>query len=679
MPYGSVKLIPGVNVERTPTLLEAGYSQSSLGRFKDGLFQKLGGFQKFYSFAVSGIPRALHAWQDLNQTNRLAVGTTTQLGSITSGLLTDITPQTLTSSFAPNFSTVINTPTVTIVDSNIANVTVYDAIYFNTPISVGGIILSGLYPIVTIVGTTSYTITAATNATSTVNNAGAVPSFTTTNGSANVSVTLTAHGRSAGDTVVFPIATTGGGVTINGAYTVISITSANVFVITASNTASSGATFSMNSGNAQLVYYINLGPAAAGSGFGLGGFGLGGFGTGIVPVGQTGTPITASDYALDNWGQILLACPSGGGIYYWDPTGGFLNASLISTGPIFNGGMFVSQGAQILVAWGSTVTKNIGVQRNPLLVRWSDSGNFLQWTVTSTTQAGSFPIPVGSKIMGGMAVSLQNLIWTDLDCWSMSYMGPPLVFGFNKIGAGAGLASAHAMAQLRGNVYWMGLSNFYVLGGDGVKVLPCPIWDVVFQNLDTSNLDKIRTAPNTPFNEIWWFYPSASGGTGENDSYVKMNITEPGQPWDYGPMARAAWIDQSVLGNPIAASSSSIIYQHETTNNADGAALVPSFTTGYFEIAEGEELAFVDQILPDFKWGTFAGAQTAQVQLSFNVVDFPGNTPTTYGPYTVTQATEYISVRFRGRQMSITASSTDLGSFWRLGRVRYRWGPCGRR
>ena len=37
-----------------------------------------------------------------------------------------------------------------------------------------------------------------------------------------------------------------------------------------------------------------------------------------------------------------------------------------------------------------------------------------------------------------------------------------------------------------------------------------------------------------------------------------------------------------------------------------------------------------------------------------------------YGPYTVTSATEYIPVRFRGRLMAVKALSTDLGSFWRL-------------
>src|SRR6266576_1514945 len=101
MSYGSVTLIPGVNVERTPTLLQAGYSASSLIRFKDSLAQKLGGWVRFFNSTIAGIPRALHAWQDLNQVNHLAVGTTTQFNVITSGNLKPITPQTKTTNPAP--------------------------------------------------------------------------------------------------------------------------------------------------------------------------------------------------------------------------------------------------------------------------------------------------------------------------------------------------------------------------------------------------------------------------------------------------------------------------------------------------------------------------------------------------------------------------------------------------
>jgi hypothetical protein len=341
--------------------------------------------------------------------------------------------------------------------------------------------------------------------------------------------------------------------------------------------------------------------------------------------------------------------------------------------------MFISMREQLVIAYGSSVHVGIGYQQQPLLVQWCDVGDFFQWTPNETTQAGNFTIPTGSRIVGGLAAPNQDLIWTDLDLWAMNYIGTPLVFGFNKIGVGMGLVSAHAVQQLRGSVFWMGPTNFYAYSGGSANVIPCSVWDAVFQNLNTNYLSNICAMPNTPFNEVGWLYPSTASVSGECDSYVKFNITEPNTPWDYGSLQRSAWIDQNVIGMPIASTSGGIIYSHETTPDADGSPLNASFTTGFFYIGEGEEFCVVDQIMPDFKWGTFAGAQSAQVQLTFNITNFPGDTPTPYGPYTVTKATEYLAVRFRGRLMSITVTSGDLSSFWRLGTCRFRYRASGRR
>src|SRR6202451_4777302 len=98
MPYGSVQLSPGVNLEETPNLLKTGVSISQLIRYRQRLVQKLGGWTVYYS-NVAGTTRDLHAWEDLNQVNHLAVGTTTQLAIITNGNGQDISPQTLKSDF----------------------------------------------------------------------------------------------------------------------------------------------------------------------------------------------------------------------------------------------------------------------------------------------------------------------------------------------------------------------------------------------------------------------------------------------------------------------------------------------------------------------------------------------------------------------------------------------------
>lgn len=675
MPFGSVTLVPGVDVNRTPTLLRAGISESQLIRFREGLVQKYGGWSRFYSFNVAGVTRDLHAWQDLNDDQHLLIGSTTKLGILTSGSYVDITPRELSTS--PNtvdVTTAAGSTTVEIVDADLtAPVTGYDVVMFKTPIIVGGLILTGVYQITQSTGATSYEIEAATAATSSVSNGGTVPVFTTVDGSATVNVAITGHGLVQFDQVTFQTSTTGNGVTLFGSYAVDSVVDANNFTVTVPEQATANGAFSMNGGDPDFLYYITLGPPAAGVGYGLGTYGTGGYGTGDSLTTLTGTQITATDWTSANWGQIALACPQGGAVYQYNPTGGFQSAGMVSTAPPFNTGIFISTSLQILFCYGSTQENQIGIDQDPMLIRWSDLSNYFEFVAKNTNQAGAFRIPIGSVIRSGMAVSNQNLFWTDLDLWAANYSGYPLVFGFNKIGAGAGSISSHSPQQLRNGVYWMGTSNFYSYTGSGVSVVRCPVWDFVFQRLNTTYQQNVRAMPNTPFNEVGWLFPSTDSTSGECDSYVKFNISDPSAPWDYGTISRSAWIDQTVLGAPVSCTSTGILYQQETTNDADGQPMTSSFTTGYFYLDEGEEFVVLDQIMPDMIWGTYDGAQSAQVYITINAINYPGDTPTTYGPYLMTQTTKYITVRIRARQVSMTFQSSDSGSFWRLGRVRYRY------
>jgi hypothetical protein len=178
MPMASLRLKPSVDTEKTYALNEAGISVSQLIRFKDGLPEKLGGWTKFYPFSLSGVPKDIHPWGDLN--SRLA---SRDRDDATAGrhhqrVVARHHAANADSDFPPDFSTTINTPTVTVDDPNIANVTTYDSVFFNTPVSVGGLILRGVYPIDTIGGATS-TTSATIRTRRRPSNAGDVPEFVT--------------------------------------------------------------------------------------------------------------------------------------------------------------------------------------------------------------------------------------------------------------------------------------------------------------------------------------------------------------------------------------------------------------------------------------------------------------------------------------------------------------------
>ena len=691
MPHASLKLVPGVDENRTPTLNEAAISYSQLIRFIPdragyGLVQKYGGWKKFYPNKIGSPVRALWAWEDTNTQSWLGVGAESLLGVINNNNLQNITPTIVnSSSVTVDVSTTSGSNVVTIKQVG-SNITSFDTVFIKTQISVGGLVLFGNYPCITVSADT-YQIKAVDlfgnplYATSTVADGGAVASYATTNGSSTVTVTLNNHGYSVGSTYPVLVSTTVGGITINGNYLVSSVIDANTFTILAAGIATSTTTGSENGGNAAYLYYIGVGPLPAGSGYGVGGYGVGGYGSGVAPTANPGTPITTTDWTLDNYGNLLIAVPLNGSIYYWNPIAQTTVATVIPNAPQVNAGAFVAMPQQQIVAWGSTQN---GIQ-DPLLLRWTDVGNFNTWIGTATNQAGFYRIPKGSKIVQCIQGPQQGYIWTDLGMWSMQYIGGELVYGFNEVGNGCGLIGRRAAGSVNGTAYWMGQSQFYTYGNNsGVSPITCPVWDVIFQDLDTSNLDKIRFAANSRFGEVAWFYPIKGNG-GEITNYVKYNYIL--NCWDYGTLQRTAWINQSVFGPPIGADANGYIYQHETGTDADTQPMVSSFQTGYFALQEGEFLSFIDQVWPDMKWGYFntpsdGGASyqnpTANIQLTFYVTNYPGDTPTAYGPFSLTQATEYITPRFRGRLVSIQIQSSDIGSFWRIGNIRYRFQPDGK-
>jgi hypothetical protein len=828
MPHNGLKLIPGVDTNKTLTLNEAAISTTSLVRFIPdrtglGLVQKLGGWTKFYANQIGSTIRALWAWEDINATSWLGVGATQSLSAIADGGLRNITPQTtiastavtvtggswssnvatLTFSTSPVFQvgdtivvsgvtpsgyngtyvltrvtttsisysltpnpgawssggsiksddsvpvsfTTTTGSAVVVIDDVGSGLDAFDVVDIKTQVSVGGLVLFGLYQ-VTPITTDQYSIVARdvlgnfAYATATVTG-GAVPSFTFTSGSSSVKVTLNNHGLLAGDTFPVLLQTVAGSVSLQGNYTVQSLDTGsptNAFNINASSAATTAATLTAsgtgsvatlthsttytipvgstivvagvtpnyngtftvtassagsvsfasattgaqtvagtilvsvakeNGGNASLTFYNGFGPAAANTGYGVGGYGTGGYGSGVVGVSSPATAITAVDWSLDNWGETLIASPLDGPIYEWSPSANNPIATIIPQAPQVNEGCFVAMPQRQIIAYGSTFN---GV-KDPLLVRWCDVANYNAWVGLITNQAGSYRIPKGSKIIQGIQGPQQGLLWTDLAIWAMQYVGPPFVYQFNEIGTGCGLIGRRAAASVNGIVYWMGQSQFFKLAGSGVEPIRCPVWDVIFQDLDTTNLDKIRVAPNSRFGEISWFYPTYGNG-GEVSHYVKYNFLL--DQWDFGELARTAWINESVLGPPIGAAPNQFIYQHETSPDADGQPMVSSFQTGYFVLTEANVKMFIDQIWPDMKWGYYGGAQSAQVRLTFYVTDYPGQTPLEYGPYTMTQATTFITPRFRGRLVSIKMESSDIGSFWRIGNMRYRYQEDGK-
>jgi len=173
-----------------------------------------------------------------------------------------------------------------------------------------------------------------------------------------------------------------------------------------------------------------------------------------------------------------------------------------------------------------------------------------------------------------------------------------------------------------------------------------------------------------------WFYPTQGSG-GQPTRSVKYNILL--DSWDFGTLRRTAWIDESVLGPPIGACGlTQLIFQHETSTDADGSAMTSYFQTGYFVLTEANEKMFIDQIWPDMKWGYDGGSQGANVTITFFVTDYPGQYAASVWPVYDDAGSDLHHAALSWATCLVRLESNDAGSFWRIGNVRYRFQPDGR-
>lgn len=665
-----VKLVqpPGIVSQFTQTLAKGRYWDSNRIRWMNGLPQKLGGWTRMTSTPLVGTCRGMHAWASLDGTPYLACGTDQRLQLFEGGLIYDITPLRDTANIPPDFSTVISTPTVTIVDAAHGG-SIGDWVLIYVPVSVGGLVIQGYYQIVTVPGANSYTITAASNATSTVNNGGAVPSFGTTMGSASINVTLANHGYSALGVFTVQVSTTVATIVISGDYTVQSVTNANVFVITGGSLASATTSGSENAGNARLEYLIPSGYAVNTP---LDGYGVGDYGAGEYGLAGSGGLIGyLREWFLDNWGENLIGNYTRSTLYEWTPPYTAENRALpVANAPDEISVSFVAMPEQIVVAAGAETAAVF----DPLLVRWSDVADNTVWVASSTNQAGSFRLPNGSKIVAAAQVGNQGLIWTDVDLWSMQYQGPPFIFSFNRVGSACGALAARSIGIYGDVAIWPSDDAFFVFDGQRTRPIECPVRDYFFTDLNTDQLGQINAGVNSLFTEISWFFLR------DVVRYVKVNMLDPQNLWDVGVLTRTAFIDHSPVGNPIGTDENNRLQEHETGADDDGNAMNEYIQTGYMDIAEGEDYPTVKRLLPDQVLdATGAFIELPTLQYTVYAVNYAGDPPRQKGPFVVDEQTSYRIVKSRGRMVSAKVGFSSLGAFWRLGAPRFLIGPSGRR
>jgi|TARA_B100000287_G_scaffold435018_1_gene501439 hypothetical protein len=273
---------------------------------------------------------------------------------------------------------------------------------------------------------------------------------------------------------------------------------------------------------------LNLG---AGGGF----YGIGYYGT---PRPSTGTYSEATSWSLDNFGEYLLGVHFDTGTLVEWQLGSSAVAVPVANAPTNNLGLVVTEERFVFL---------LGAGGNPRRVAFSDKENNTIWTPAATNEAGDIDLQTSGQIMQGIKTRGQTLIITDTDAFSAKYIGPPYVYGFDRVGTSCGAVSRMSAVDTDVGAFWMGQNGFFTFDGNRVRELPCEVHDYVFDDLNVNQQSKIWGFSNVEFSEIWWFYPS--GSSLEIDRYVAYDILE--NHWLIGNLSRTSGVPRGVFRTPI--------------------------------------------------------------------------------------------------------------------------------
>jgi len=729
MPLQKIQFKPGINREGTSLANEGGWFDGDKIRFRSGYPEKIGGWTAATYAKFLGTCRSLWNWVTLGQYNLLGMGTNLKFYVENGGSFNDITPLRSTISNATYFQAAYSTLSSTMTIDQ-TTVPLVSGANFST---VGGVVLIGTEQI-------QYSAVVSGTLTGCIRGYNGTTAATHTTGdgvgcSTLVVTAATTSGIQPNDFVTFSQAISLGGnivaTVLNQEYQILGQLNATTYTINAREVPAAGVegtaalqtplvfssvTDTGNGGTGpattltDAAYQINSGynTLTLGTGWGAGPWNAGtitdawahGWGTGYT----TGVALQLRLWNQVNFGQILLFSPRQGPLYYWDPSGGTGSIS-----PIFNRGqlatgtqipteinyMTVSDATRITIAFGCTnYTAPLGDGTfDPLLVRWSEQESYTSWYPTATNQAGSYRLSHGSQIMSALQTRQEILVWTDSAVYSMQYLGPPYIWGFNLLADNTSIMSQNAMATAAGATYWMGADKFYAYTGR-VETLPCSVRQYVFNDLNKGQSGQIFCGTNEGYNEIWWFYPSITGpdGTGTVsdpnqfiDRYVIFNHLD--RVWYFGNLPRTAWLDSGLRQSPMATTIDNMLVYHEQGTD-DGSTNPPSPIASYvqsslFDIEDGDHFSFVWRMVPDV---TFDGSTTGApsyptVNMALIPKQAPGGAPG-YAPdpavtsaqsyaqrytYKVQEFTEIVYTRVRGRQLTFEISSDTKGTSWQLG------------
>lgn len=585
MAVTKLQFTPGINKDVTTYANEGGFYDCNKVRFRSGFPEKIGGWiNQSFNETFKGVARSLWNWVTYDSDNLLAIGTGQKYYIENGGEYFDITPiRTGPVTLGASPISVTSGSKVVTITATAHGAGQGTYITITSTSSVGGLTISGEYEIITVPDGNTFTIASPTAASSTATGGGTVTVTYQIN--AGGSTATSAVGWSAGPwssgtwgtsataTVTIPLrlwSQANYGEDLLFAYrrgqvyfwdvdtstyprAILLSDKANTLEKIQTTATSGGAGTVVTVGSATN---IDKGSVVIS-------------GTGSV----AGSYVTAINYQTREVTLSTSTTGAASGTWVFSYSGRYV--------PNETNQVFTSDISRFTVCLGANpydpTTFNSAF--DPMLVRWSDQDNTYEWVPSVINQSGEQRLSNGSYLVTAQNTRQEILVWSDAALYSMQYLGPPYVFGFNLLMDNISITSPRAAVTVANVTYWMGVDKFYVYSGR-VETLPCTLRRFVFNNINKSQIEQVVAGTNEGFNEIWWFYPSTNSTI--NDSYIIFNYQE--NIWYYGTLNRTAWLDSPLRQYPMGAFS---IQNSYLGQNIDSTTTTLTVINGYSYPASG--------------------------------------------------------------------------------------------
>jgi hypothetical protein len=178
--------------------------------------------------------------------------------------------------------------------------------------------------------------------------------------------------------------------------------------------------------------------------------------TGTLPTGLSESTLYYIETLTGNTATIVTV-PGGTAVNVSGAGSGVNSIAVLSDVPLYQHTMLVSDISRTVLAFGCNDIGSSVI--DPMLIRWSDQENPLQWYPQATNLAGSLRLSHGSEIYSALQVRQEILVWTNTALYSLQNLGAPLVWGATLLDSNISSTHPNSVALASGVVYWMGVDS----------------------------------------------------------------------------------------------------------------------------------------------------------------------------------------------------------------------------